>query len=240
MEIRDTRNGDWHWVYNALLADQHLTAGEKLVYSSISTFGGHQIIHPTKEQLAERCGLDAKTVQRSLNKLEKVGYLRVERSVGRGNANVYFLLKKPKGCNLCPFIKGDIYNHKRGHLEQEKGTETTPYIDKIDKIDILGEIVISPDVSGKEKPLKLDRRAEPKLSIFRLFGGKQPWWFHKQEREAALRLFDMRGVEKVRRGLEIMLENGDDTFCPQAGTPFEYEKQLPKLNRYIKRNGIEI
>lgn len=130
MEIRDTRNGEWHWVYNALLADPHLTPGEKLVYSAISTFGGHQTIHPTKEQLAGRCGVDAKTVQRALKKLEEVGYLKVEKSIGRGNANVYFLLKKPKGCNLCPFIKGDIQDHKRGHLEPEKGTKTTPYIDK--------------------------------------------------------------------------------------------------------------
>lgn len=140
MEIRDTRNGDWHWVYNALLADKHLTAGEKIVYSSISTFGGHQVIHPTKEQLAERCGMDEKTVQRALKKLEEVGYLSIDYSTGRGNANVYYLLKKPKGCNLCPFIKGDIEDDKGGLKQPERGTETTPHIDKKDiQIDIVKE-----------------------------------------------------------------------------------------------------
>lgn len=137
MEIRDTRNGEWFWVYNALLADPHLTTGEKLVYSAISTFGGHQVIHPTKEQIAARCALDEKTVQRAIKRLEEVGYMSMDKSTGRGNANVYYLLKKPKGCNLCPFIKGDIEDTKGGHLEPQKGTETTPHKDSKDSKDIV-------------------------------------------------------------------------------------------------------
>lgn len=187
MEIRDTRNGEWHWVYNALLADPHLTAGEKLVYSAISTFGGHQVIHPTKEQLSERCGLDAKTVQRSLIRLEEIGYLGVERSVGRGNANVYFLLKKSKGCNLCPFIKGDIEDNKRGQINpllgSEKGTETTPYKDILYKdkqkdialpnklgeydTDFLKWYELYPKKVGKPKAHQAWKKIKPNLELKR-------------------------------------------------------------------------
>lgn len=90
----------------------------------------------------------------------------------------------------------------------------------------------------EEPPKKKDRRVKDKEAIFSLFGVKQPWWYHKQQREAALRLFDMRGLDKVSYGVEVMKENTDDPMCPQAHTPFEYESKLPKLSAYIKRKGL--
>lgn len=135
MEIRDTRNGDWHWVYNAVLADTHLTEADKVVYSAISTFGGHQVIHPTLEQIGFRCNVSERQVRYSLKKLEAVDYVKVERSVGRGKANVYYLLKSPKGCKLCPFFKGGKLEQEKGQIKTLKGARTAPHIDKIDKID---------------------------------------------------------------------------------------------------------
>lgn len=94
------------------------------------------------------------------------------------------------------------------------------------------------DSSEEERP-KVERRTKDKLAIYTLFSSKeQPWWRHAQQKKAALSLFDLVGVEKVRRGLEIMKEHEDDKYCPQAATPFEYEEQLPKLTRYVKRNGL--
>lgn len=134
MEIRDTRNGDWHWVYNAVLADPHLTTAEKLVYAAISTFGGHQTIHPTLIQIGERCGVDERTARRSLRTLEEVGYLKTDLSTGRGNANVYYLLKSPKGCLKCPLLeKGGHSGMERGTITTLKGATVPPHIDKKDK-----------------------------------------------------------------------------------------------------------
>lgn len=83
------------------------------------------------------------------------------------------------------------------------------------------------------------RRVKDKETIFTLFGAKrQPWWIHRQQREAALRLFDMVGVEKVRNGLSVMREHAEDKFCPQAYTPFEYEEKRSKLAGYMKRNDL--
>lgn len=129
MEIRDTRNGDWHWVYNALLADPHLTIADKLVYSSISTFGGHQVIHPTLSQIGERCNTSERQVRYSLKRLKEVGYISIKESTGRGNANVYYLLKMAKGCKLCPFYKGGKEEQERGQIETIKGEPTAPHID---------------------------------------------------------------------------------------------------------------
>lgn len=89
-----------------------------------------------------------------------------------------------------------------------------------------------------ERPHKPDKRVKDKEAVFHLFGRtKQPWWHHKQQKEAALRLFD-RGLDKLKSGLEFMRENQDDQFCPQARTPFDYEVKLPKLNAYRERKEL--
>lgn len=240
VEIRDTRNGEWHWVYNALLSDPHLTPGEKLVYSSIATFGGHQTIHPTKEQLAGRCGLDPKTVQRALGRLEEVGYLRAERGVGRGNASVYYLLKRPKGCKLCPFIKGDIYDHKRG-LKQpllggEKGTKTTPHIDIVykDKIDT-GEASLRIESESEEnrRPKRTPKDTAYR-AVFELFESPHPlkWAKDTTQIEAARRLLAQEGIEELSLAMKFYRKHSKDKFCPKIRSPWELEEKWEKLGSY--------
>lgn len=93
--------------------------------------------------------------------------------------------------------------------------------------------------SDTESTSKKDSRVKDKEAIYALFSTrKEPWMFHKQQKLAAIRLFDLRGVEKVREGIELMNENSEDKFCPQAHTPFEYEEKLPALNAYKKKNGL--
>ena len=90
-----------------------------------------------------------------------------------------------------------------------------------------------------EKPKKTERRTKDKEAVYKLFSSKeQPWWRHKQQKIAALALFDLVGVDAVQHGLEIMRENSTDHYCPQAATPFEYEDKREALKRYIKRNGL--
>lgn len=82
------------------------------------------------------------------------------------------------------------------------------------------------------------RRVKDKLAIYHLFSPSElPWWKRRQEREAALSLFDY-GVEKVRRGLDLMRENKDDKYCPQAYTPCQYVEKLPKLKEYLRRKDL--
>lgn len=92
---------------------------------------------------------------------------------------------------------------------------------------------------GEEEPKPKETRSKDKEAIYRLFSAKeQPWWRHKQQKAAAIALFDMVGVEAVRTGLKVMAEHVDDVYCPQAATPFEYTAKREALKRYIKRNGI--
>lgn len=119
-----------------------------------------------------------------------------------------------------------------------------PFPDRIEenRKEYISENEFSPIIEVREsneteRLPKSDRRVKDKETVFLIFGGKQPWWYHKQQREAALRLYD-RGLNKLKRGVEIMSDNQSDQYCPQALTPFEYESKLPKLNAYIKKNGL--
>lgn len=95
------------------------------------------------------------------------------------------------------------------------------------------------EVSDDELPKKKESRKKDKESIYLLFSKKeQPWWRHAQQKQAAISLFDLVGYEKVKGGVDFMKEHADDKWCPQAGTPYEYEEQMPALARYVKRNGL--
>lgn len=120
-----------------------------------------------------------------------------------------------------------------------RGVEGTPNLTKPNLLADASAPLEVVEVSEKEETPKAETRTKDKLAIYTLFSSKeQPWWRHKQQKVAALSLFDLLGVEKVQRGLRIMREHLDDPLCPQASTPFEYEEKLPKLTRYAKRLGI--
>jgi len=121
---------------------------------------------------------------------------------------------------------------------QPNGNQMAPQV-RLGKVRLLGAdapiVIVSED---PDKPQRKDSRSKDKLAVYSLFSEKpQPWFNHKQQKEAALRLFD-RGLDRLEAGLAIMRDNEDDQFCPKAHTPFEYEQKLPKLNAYKKKNGL--
>jgi hypothetical protein len=77
------------------------------------------------------------------------------------------------------------------------------------------------------------RRVKDKEAIFKLFSKtKQPWWYHKQQREAALRLFDMIGYEEVAKAMKFYHKYKDDPYCPQISTPYQFEQKLENLRSF--------
>lgn len=138
MQIRDTRNDEWYWVNNAVLACPHITSAEKCVYSSLATFSGCQEIHPNFETIASRAAVTDRMAMKAVKRLIEVGYISVKRGGGRGNANTYNLLKRPNGCKICT-SKGEQKNSvfessKRVNKTTIKGEQNIRPIDKeIDK-----------------------------------------------------------------------------------------------------------
>jgi predicted transcriptional regulator len=134
MQIRDNRNGEWYWVNTAVLKCPHITHADKSVYSALATFSGCQEIHPNFQTISERADVSERFVKQSIKKLEEVGYIEIRRGGGRGNANVYFLLKVPKGCRLCTVSKGCKLTQKRVQIDAIKGADYSPQYNKeIDK-----------------------------------------------------------------------------------------------------------
>ena len=127
IEIRDIRDTDWHWVYNSVLSDPHLSPSEKLVYCALSTFSGYAEIRPSVKTIGERCSLSERAVQLAIKKLEKIDYIQVEKNTGRGHANIYKMLKRPKGCKFCTFSKGCKTEQERVQSTTIKGAESAPF-----------------------------------------------------------------------------------------------------------------
>lgn len=93
-------------------------------------------------------------------------------------------------------------------------------------------------VENEDKPPTKNSRSKEKRQVFSFFSKRsEPWMQHTTQKSAALRLYD-RGLDKLKRGLDIMRENESDQFCPKAYTPWEYEQKLPKLKAYAKKNNL--
>lgn len=153
MEIRDTRNGDWHWVNNAVIACKHITHAEKCVYGALATFGGCEKIHPNFKTIAERANVSERYAKNAIKKLTEVGYLQVEKGGGRGHSNIYYLLKASKGCKFCTLSKECENKPKMVKNKTIKGANFSPQIDK-EINNIINKYTISNNSESKDSSLK--------------------------------------------------------------------------------------
>ena len=120
MEIRDTRNGEWHWVSNKTLACNSIDVYDKAVYSALSTFAGCAEIRPSFEIIAKRCNVSVRKAKNSIKMLEKFGFITIKNHGKKGVSNVYNLIKSLNGCQKCTACLS-----KKGTAEQEVVHATT-------------------------------------------------------------------------------------------------------------------
>lgn len=188
---------------------------------------GGKTMYATNQHLAEHLKCSERQVSRCLEDLEKDGLLTRD-------IQGFKRLILPGG--MTPGVRGG-----RHRVSGEGDVGRQHISDSIaDNISSEPEVRVESYIPGKEdqeaRP-KRETRTKDKEAIYKLFSSRQqPWWRHKQQKEAALSLFDLVGYEKVRAGVEFMKENADDKFCPQAATPFEYEQKLPSLANYRRRH----
>ena len=93
IEIRDTRNGEWFWVNKTVWKDRKLNASDKVLYGTLAFFANNktQECFPSFTKLGEFSDLSKSTIARSLQKLVKLHYLKVEKTSGK--VNTYLLVK---------------------------------------------------------------------------------------------------------------------------------------------------
>lgn len=107
---------------------------------------------------------------------------------------------------------------------------------RIDTSEVRTSRSIVPEKAETEKASRPERRVRDKNLVFALFSKTaQPWMYHKQQREAAIRLFDLKGIEKIKNALGLAREYQDDPYCPQPRTPFELEEKWESLVKYKNR-----
>lgn len=130
MQIRDTRNGSWYWVNVAVNSCPHISHADKSVYGALCSFAGCEEIRPDFEIIATRSCTSLRQAKMSVSKLVKAGYVEITKGGGRGRANVYVLLKCPKGCISCTFSKGCKIEQERVQKTAVKGAKSAPQLDK--------------------------------------------------------------------------------------------------------------
>ena len=173
--IRDLRNGEWSWVYNALIGDPHLTPAEKCIYASLASWGGCDSIHPSFEEIAKRASLSVRVAKTAIKKLNEVGYLETKTGGGNGKSNEYQLLKISKGCKICT----EVYCAENDRDTVQKTTtncaksalplyKINKKIIKLDKIFFLFEKFWNeyPKKIGKKNTEKIFIKINPDTSMF--------------------------------------------------------------------------
>lgn len=168
MKIRDTRNGSWFWVNNAVLACPHINATDKVVYSALCTFAGFEEIRPSFKTLAKRASVGERVAKRSIKKLIEVGFVEKTQGGGRGRANVYNLLKAHKGCQICTVSKGCQKEPERVTNTTIKGDKSAPHIDIVIDKDI-DSAETSSAFSLKAELRKLEENPRRELNIIALY-----------------------------------------------------------------------
>lgn len=125
----------WFRGDNEILASTKLTNADKITFFALKTFSGCDKIYPSVETLAERCNLSEKSIRRGMVKLEKLGYVSIIRSTGRGKSNEY-ILKGGQNVQVYEYktLKDGQFVQKRGTFCPKKGDTMTSQIDnELDK-----------------------------------------------------------------------------------------------------------
>lgn len=83
------------WVPKQILDSTDLTPGEKLIYANIVSFD--KCCFETNERLAEKCGVDEKTVRRALIKLQELRFVFIEFvNNNKSRRRIYAIQDNPK------------------------------------------------------------------------------------------------------------------------------------------------
>jgi hypothetical protein len=253
LHIEDGSNDRMYFTMVPNYILNHSTAIDQALYLQMKRFAGEKngggYCTASKRTLLKKMGVGPKALNTSLKYLvehkwiENVGSRKVMTDGGAQDVQIYRV-------NDIWKLNAEYYQGanestplpKQGADERSKGANESAPSKNYNKNKELGDANApqrerSKELEPEERPKK-ETRSKDKLAVYFLFSSKeQPWWRHAQQKKAALSLFDLVGIEKVRRGLALMKENEDDKYCPQAATPFEYESKLEALKRYAKNHA---
>lgn len=178
----------------------------------------------SNEWIGEKINAHKDSVSQGVKELEEMGLIRAERT--RRSRTIVPVLKTEIG--------GQTYEEGVSSPISDRPEDLSNSVSN--SVSNTSEVPLRVEIEKEERPVRPERRAKDKQAVFDLFSEKkEPWWFHKQQKEAALRLFDLKGLEQVSKALSIVRKNRTDPFCPKPGTPFELEQKWEAILNYKNR-----
>lgn len=140
------------WVPKQILDSTELTPSEKIIYANIASFD--KCCFETNERLAEKCGIDEKTVRRALTKLQELSFVFIEFvNNNKSKRRIYAIQENPK--KLEYLAKKGLFHS----LDSESNREEQPSFPQI------GQNVQSTGQNVQTKDEKNDMTGQNVLSI---------------------------------------------------------------------------
>ncbi len=222
---------------------------------------------PGQETLADKMGLDARTVRRNLDALERHNIITIVRS-GKTRTNRYHLLdkkewvKEPKVTGQeCP-VTPEVSGHEspvtdRTEMSDQTQSDRTPVSGVIghrcpvnedtimsdhskgSRVRVPVQGVTDTNVSVQDQPTIVNPVNE--LFAILLEINQTLNFANKTERSAAQRIIDRLGEEKALSAARaaVMASKSNDQFAPSITTPLELEKKMGKLVRFFNQKQLD-
>lgn len=94
IEVRDLRDQEWVWTSKAFLFDENVDEKMYKTYCGIAAYANNQTqqAYPTINTLSRKLHMGRTTIMRAMQKLEKYGFISVDRKLGEHN--VYTLISE--------------------------------------------------------------------------------------------------------------------------------------------------
>ncbi len=175
---------------------------------------------PRMTTLATDASAHRQSIQRTIATLERHGFLRVERTVGRGKSNEYFFIIPPleNATARLPFstavtppvtpAEKATVEDKRQHLDPEKATARLPQLllSTSSKIQTIPSSQTAPPSGGACSPLDLDKE---EANVGNQLGGFEGW-MKKHQGKRRLAPDELRYLEQWAE------------FCEQTADAYSY------------------
>jgi len=223
-------NPNYYAIIPASVRYAKIPSSAKLLYGEITALANKSgFCWASNGYFAKLYGVSINSVSSWVVILEKKGFIKSYVSQKEGNKRkIYIQTYTPKLVeglqeNLETSPRKLVHNSTYNNKDNLGESKDSPIVEVS-----LGEL----DVEKKKK----ESRVKDKEAIYLLFGNeKQPWWFHKQEKEAAIRLFDMKDFKQVKKAIQLAHKHREDPYCPEVNTPFQLEKKWDSLLSYKNR-----
>lgn len=188
-------------------------------------------VYKSKEELEEETTLTRKQQDTARTKLTKNGYLKTA------------LKKRPDGAPTIHYQCQDQLVQRRLMDKPQTSQSIDSSESAKSSIHRLPKTTPSEPKArgdGNENKKSIQRWAEIE-AVFIYFspeGKRQPWWSHKREADAVLRLIDMEGMDQIKKAIIFLRRHNGDMYCPMVNRPFQLEAKWDDILAYKRRSGL--